>query len=124
MLLTARPCRVGEGAARLFGEVIMQACSIGAVCCLLALASVRPAAAQQTVDLGSVSGCVVDALGGAIADALVTARHTDTGVRVGTTSDHTGRFRLPYLRVGPYELLVQRDGFQPAVRRLTVGAAR
>jgi hypothetical protein len=84
-----------------------------------------PLGAQQSVDLASVSGRVTDASGAVIRDAGVTARQTQTNVTTMTTTDQEGRFRLPYLRVGPYAITVRRDGFQDAVRTLTVsvGAA-
>src|SRR5262249_53217652 len=42
-----------------------------------------------------------------------------------TTSDQEGRFRFPYLKVGPYDVIAHLDGFKDAERRLTltVGAA-
>lgn len=75
--------------------------------------------------LASVSGRVADPSGAVIADADVTARQTQTNLTTTTTTDREGRFRLPYLRVGPYEMTIRHDGFQDATRQLTVtvGAA-
>ena len=53
---------------------------------------------------------------------LVTARHTETNLTGTTTSDQDGRFRFPYLRVGPYELTVASPGFRQARRTLTLTA--
>ena len=72
------------------------------VCLVLGLA--RLVAAQQAVDYASVSGRVTDPQGAAVAGAQVTARHTDTNVAAQTVTDTAGRFRFPYLKVGPYEL--------------------
>jgi hypothetical protein len=83
------------------------------------------AAAQETINYASVSGRVVDASGGVIPGAQVTARHTETNITASGVTDQEGRFRFPYLRVGPYEILVQLEGFGDAVRQLTltVGSA-
>jgi hypothetical protein len=93
---------------------------------LLGLAAGVPVvAAQETVSFASVSGRVSDRTGGAIEGARVTARQTETNVAASTRTDLEGRFRFPYLKVGPYEITVRQDGFADATRRLTltVGAA-
>src|SRR5262245_55142094 len=96
--------------------------------CLLALCQSAVsglAHAQETVLYASVSGRVTDASGAALAGAAVTARQVETSVTSSNTTDADGRFRFPYLRVGPYELVVKANGFTTATRRLTltVGAA-
>ena len=60
-----------------------------------------------------------------MAGAIVTARQLDTAVTAAATTDDSGRYRFPYLRVGPYELSVAQPGFAPATRRLslTLGSA-
>jgi hypothetical protein len=91
---------------------------------MLAL-SVRESRAQETVNYASLSGRVVDTQGAVIADAHVTVRQTETNVTAAASTGKDGRFRFPYLRVGPYELTVRQPGFANAVRplTLTVGAA-
>ena len=81
--------------------------------------------AQETINSASVSGRVTDPQGGVVPGALVTARQTDTNVTAETVTDAAGRFRFPYLKVGPYEVLVHLDGFADAKRalNLTVGSA-
>ena len=81
--------------------------------------------AQQSIDLASVSGRVTDPSGAVVPGAQITVRHTQTNLSSTAVSDQEGRFRLPSLRVGPYEIVVRRQGFQDAIRhlRLTVGAA-
>jgi hypothetical protein len=81
--------------------------------------------AQQSVDYASVSGRVVDTSGGVVPGAQVTARHTQTNVAASAVTDADGRFRFPYLRIGPYEIAVRLDGFQDVTQRLdlTAGAA-
>jgi hypothetical protein len=89
------------------------------------LTNSSPGAAQQTVDVASVGGRVTDSSGAGVPGARVEARHNDTNVVSVTTSAADGRFRLPYLRVGSYEITVTQPGFVIAKRRLdlTVGSA-
>ena len=55
----------------------------------------------------------------------MTARQIETNTDPRRRTDTDGRFRFPYLRVGPYEITVRTPGFADATRRLTltVGAA-
>ena len=102
----------------------MRFAAIAAVLCAIGAAA-PSALAQQSVDLASVSGRVTDQSGAVVTDAQVTARQTLTNLTTTTTTDQEGRFRLPYLRVGPYAITVRQSGFQDAVRHLavSVGAA-
>ncbi|HKT79480.1 MAG TPA: TonB-dependent receptor [Vicinamibacterales bacterium] len=81
--------------------------------------------AQDTVSYASVSGRVTDPSGAVIVGAQVTARQTETNLTASAVSDAEGRFRLTYLRLGPYEIVVHADGFAPFVQqlRLSVGSA-
>jgi outer membrane receptor protein involved in Fe transport len=78
--------------------------------------------AQQSVDYASVSGRVSDSSGAVVAGAQVTARQAETNVTATAASDAEGRFRFPYLKVGPYEVVVHRDGFGDVAKRLTLSA--
>jgi hypothetical protein len=73
---------------------------------------------QQSVDVASVSGRVTDPTGAVIPGASVTARQTETNVQTTAVTDQDGRFRFPYLRIGPYEVSVRRPGFQTLTRGL------
>jgi hypothetical protein len=83
------------------------------------------AAAQETVNFASISGRVTDPQGAVVRGATVTARHVETNVMATTTTDDEGRFRFPYLRIGPYDVAASHTGFAGATRSLTlsVGAA-
>jgi len=100
---------------------------IGRLICVVgcALASVSIAVAQETINSATVSGRVTDPQGGVTPGAQVTARQTETNVTRETVTDGDGRFRFPYLRVGPYEITVRLQGFKDATRALTltVGSA-
>jgi hypothetical protein len=93
------------------------------VFCAMALA--HPARAQETINYASVSGRVTDPSGAVVAGAHVIARQIDTNVIAEASTDPQGRFRFPYLKVGPYEILVQQTGFADAIHQvtLTVGSA-
>ena len=90
---------------------------------LLALALFAPAAlAQQSVDVATISGRVTDPSGAAVPGAQRrSAPHADQ--RHGEpVTDSEGRFRFPYLRVGPYEIMAKLAGFSDVTRQLTLTA--
>jgi hypothetical protein len=81
--------------------------------------------AQDTITFASLSGSVTDPSGSVVPAAHVSARHLETNRTAATLTDQEGRFRLPYLKVGSYEVTVSHPGFAQAVRpvALTVGSA-
>jgi hypothetical protein len=79
-------------------------------------------AAQETVNQAVISGRVLDPQGAAVPGALVTARQVETNVMADTLSDAEGRFRLPYLRIGSYELRARLAGFRENARTLVLSA--
>src|SRR3954468_5637915 len=94
----------------------------GGVCVLLISFS---AFAQENVNSASISGRVVDPQGAVVPGALVVALQAQTSIQSETVTDSEGRFRFPYLRVGPYEVTVHLQGFSAPTRTLTltVGSA-
>jgi len=92
---------------------------------IIAIILARILAAQETVNSASVSGRVTDPSSAVVENAHVKARQVETNITSSTLTDHDGRFRFPYLRIGPYEITVTRPGFTPATRSLTltVGSA-
>jgi hypothetical protein len=86
--------------------------------CVLALAS--PLSAQQTVDVASISGRIVDSSGAVIPGANISATHSETNVAATAISDQEGRFRFPYLRIGEYYVTASLAGFRDAARRVTL----
>jgi hypothetical protein len=97
--------------------------AIAVAACLAAVPAA--AVAQETVNQASISGRVVDPQRAVVPGAVVTARNTDTNLAAESVTDQAGRFRFPYLRVGPYEITVRLAGFADVTRRLTltVGSA-
>jgi len=88
----------------------------------LALTLAQPAAAQQTVDVGSISGRVVDDSGAVVPGASVEVIHAATNIAAAEVTNTQGRFRFPYLKIGDYKLIVTLAGFKDAVRQITVSA--
>jgi outer membrane receptor protein involved in Fe transport len=88
----------------------------------LALALAAPVAAQQTVDVGSISGRVVDEMGMTLPGAAVVATDLLTNVKTSAIANEDGRFRLPYLRIGTYGITVTLAGFKDVTRRVGVSA--
>jgi hypothetical protein len=89
---------------------------------VLILACALSLGAQESVHLASIGGRVTDPAGGVVEGAKVEARHVETNLTTGAVTDREGRFRLPYLRIGGYEISVQHPGFARAVQRLTLSA--
>src|SRR5258708_14195214 len=91
------------------------------------LSSLIPGAApaKEPINYASASGRVTDPARAAVEGAQVTARQTDTNLLSAAKTDREGRFRFPYLKVGRYEIKVQKQGFPDPVLSLTltVGAA-
>jgi carboxypeptidase family protein len=100
------------------------------ICSLMAAAWCAAASAgiveaQEAINYASVAGRVTDPQGASVSGALVTIRHTETNVVAQAETNADGRFRFPYLKVGPYELTVHVPGFRDNTRplNLTVGSA-
>ncbi|MBC8166350.1 MAG: carboxypeptidase regulatory-like domain-containing protein, partial [Bryobacteraceae bacterium] len=78
--------------------------------------------AQETIHLARISGRVTDPSGATMDGAEVTARQTETGINQATITDREGRFRLTYLKVGPWEITVRQKGFNTSTRLVTATA--
>jgi hypothetical protein len=60
---------------------------------------------------------VRDASRAVVPGATVTAHHLETGLQRSTTSQADGRYVLPLMPVGAYEIRAEREGFRPYLRR-------
>ncbi len=65
---------------------------------------------------GAISGTVRDASGAVIPQATVSVRNLETGLTRLTETGVNGSYNLPSLPVGPYEVTVEKPGFQQLVR--------
>ena len=82
-------------------------------CFLLSL--MGPARLQAQAQNATISGTVTDSTGAALAGTSVQARNVGTGVSQGAMSDEQGRYRMPDLQIGEYEVQATRMGFQTVV---------
>lgn len=62
--------------------------------------------------MGQISGTVTDPDGALVAGAEVIVANTDTGVKFQTVTTNSGRFVVPLLPPGNYQLSVSLAGFQ------------
>jgi hypothetical protein len=74
-----------------------------------------PTAIAQTA--GTIAGTVQDANGGALPGATVTVTNTGTSLVRTAATGVDGRFTVPALPPGPYEIRIELAGFRPYVRR-------
>ena len=80
-----------------------------------ALLAVAATAYAQGSTTSTISGTVVDAGGGVVPGADVTAKHNATGVTQSTVSNSSGAFSLPGLNIGAYTVTVALQGFKSFV---------
>jgi carboxypeptidase family protein/TonB-dependent receptor-like protein len=89
---------------------------------VLLVLSVAVARAQDTT--GTILGTIVDASGGVLPGVTVAIKNTDTSQSRTVVTDAAGRYRVPLLAPGHYEVTAQISGFQTMVRSgitVTVG---
>ena len=91
---------------------------------VLLLVSVMPRTGFAQATTGTILGTVSDSDGAVIADAVIKITNVQTGLTRSVTTDSEGRYRLPLLPVGSYEVKAERQGFGSQVHsgiELTVG---
>jgi Carboxypeptidase regulatory-like domain len=101
-----------------------EALSSALICCFLALAPAHTLFGQAAG--ASISGRVTDSSGATIPEAPVTVKNIGTAATRAVTTDAQGRYNVPDLAIGTYEVSASKMGFQTAVRQgvtLTVGSA-
>ena len=94
---------------------------------LVSLCVLLPAGANAQGTNGVISGTVTDSSGAALPGAMVQVKNVSTGVIRTVTTNEVGRFRVPDLLVGQYEVTATQGGFQTVVESaipLTVGSER
>src|SRR5690242_12354516 len=100
MMMKARLCTLPVLAASLIGLI----CSAG-----------FPAFGQSYT--AAITGTVTDANGGTLPGTAITVKHLDTGLTRTAESDANGRYSIPSLPVGAYEVTAVKPGFNREVRR-------
>src|SRR6266545_1904994 len=72
--------------------------------------------ATGQVTTGEILGVVHDASGSSVPDAKVTVHNLDTNATKDVTSAPDGKFRVPQLPTGNYEVIVEKAGFSKYVQ--------
>lgn len=83
---------------------------------LLALST----AARAQVTGGSVTGTVVDAQGGVVANATVNLLDKQRGQTLTTQTTGTGQFNFPNVSVGDYSITIEQTGFAALTKDIRV----
>ena len=107
-------CHVGPG--RIAAEVVI-------ALLLLTGPAVRRLDAQGSA--ATILGTVTDSSGAAVPDAAVQVRNIATDIRQSTNSNAQGRFVIPDLGIGDYEVQATKMGFATVVHKgvtVTVGS--
>src|SRR5262245_32580132 len=92
-------------------------------CLIPAALLIATTAAAQTAT-GTISGTVRDASNAVVPGVTLTVANAATGASRSTTTDAEGRYTLPGLEPGDYELRAALTGFRTSVRKpivVTVG---
>jgi hypothetical protein len=84
--------------------------------CLLLFLIVGVGSLYAQGTTATISGGVVDQTGAAVPEANVQVKNVGTGVTQTTVTDAQGRYTVPSLLIGSYEVTVSKAGFQTVVR--------
>jgi tetratricopeptide (TPR) repeat protein len=97
-----------------------------AVWVVLALVTAGPSVAHAQMELAVMQGVVKDEAGQPLADVSFRIRDIERGREVVVKSDKSGRFYRRGLQAVEYELIVEKEGYQPIQDRvrLTAGTDR
>ena len=82
---------------------------------------------QAQAEKATLSGTALDASGGVVVGAVIQAKNLNTGIVYSAVTDGQGRYILPEMAVGNYDVSAEMAGFQKLVQTgivLTVGARR
>src|SRR5215510_785212 len=100
---------------------------IGACLWLACVLILLPTAFNGQATNGVISGAVTDPSGAALPGATVQVKNVGTGVIRTVITNEVGRYRVPDLLVGQYEVQATLTGFQRVVESaipVTVGTER
>ena len=91
---------------------------------LISLILLSGIAVSAQVSTATIAGVVQDSSRAVIPGVSIAAKNVETGVTRTATTDEGGRYTVPELTLGDYEVEAQLPGFQTEVRSgitLTVG---
>ncbi len=69
--------------------------------------------ARAQYEDGSLTGTIHDATGAVVSNAAVTVTNANTGIATRVTTNSSGDYNVPSLRVGTYSILAEAQGFAP-----------
>jgi hypothetical protein len=76
-----------------------------------------PAISQSQVFRGTISGIVTDAQGNAVPHVAITATEMNTGTASGATTTDEGKYTIPFLAPGTYQVLGAASSFEQYLRK-------
>jgi hypothetical protein len=82
------------------------------------------AAASAQINTGEISGVVRDSSGGVLPGATIAATHVASGILVERTTDQEGRYFLPALRIGEWDVEARMSGLAPQKQRIVLEVGR
>ena len=81
----------------------------------LAIAALSALALFAQQDMGVITGLITDSTGAAIPNARITVVNRDTNEARGVETEATGTYTIGPLRIGRYDVTVEKAGFKRAV---------
>jgi hypothetical protein len=100
-------------------------CLLSSTLAALLVVLVCASGSRAQYETGTILGTATDSSGAALVGATVQARNTGTNAVQSAVTDAAGRYRIPDLPVGTYDLQASQSGFQTVIHSnitLTVGA--
>ncbi|HQZ18871.1 MAG TPA: carboxypeptidase regulatory-like domain-containing protein, partial [Vicinamibacteria bacterium] len=82
----------------------------------LGLLALTPSLVRAQTTSSSIEGVVRDVSGAVLPGAAVVAKHQETGLVREVVSGPNGRFVMPVLPLGRFEVRATLDGFKPAIK--------
>ena len=107
--------------------IFANAFSVCRILRVLQTAALTAACGWAQVGTGSIRGAITDPSSAVVPTAHISVKNVQTGITVNLLTDSDGRYVVPGLPIGGYEIQVQAEGFGTAVRQnivLTVGEER
>jgi hypothetical protein len=89
---------------------------------ILVLCFLLPEPLRAQVAGATLSGTITDTSGTVVPSATISAKHVATGRSAETHTDSAGRFTLPNLAVGEYQVSASAAGFGTRVATVTITA--
>ena len=79
---------------------------------------------QAQVEKATLSGTVLDISGAVVVGATIQAKNLNTGIVNSAVTDGRGRYILPGMPVGTYDVSAEKAGFQKMVQTLSQNMER